>query len=103
MINYSPGPPKTSDAKSFTIKRNVQAGKPIQVNVKSWHPRRGELALGSYQVGDHITDPAAVVKASAEHPEYVVRKFLEESAPSITPSPTTHASAATPSASMDRW
>jgi len=43
--------------------------------------------FASYQVGDHITDPALVAKWGASHPEYVVRKSYEESEPSVSTSP----------------
>ena len=54
---------------------------PIQLVVT--HPFAG-LAIGA-----HITDPTLVAKYSASHPEYVVRKPLQESAasqPSTPPS-----------------
>ena len=42
----------------------------IQIVVK--HP------FATYQVGDHITDPALVALYSASHPAYVVRKAHQE-------------------------
>ncbi len=54
------------------------------------HPFAG-LAIGA-----HVTDPTLVAKYSASHPEYVVRKPLEETAAS-QPSIPAPASAATPS------
>ena len=50
-INYSPGPPKTSDVLRLQISRNIQAGKPIKVNVKSWHTRKAKSFTGTYTVG----------------------------------------------------
>jgi hypothetical protein len=44
-----------SDALALTVRRNIQAGKPVKVEVKSWHPRKGELATGSYQIGGNGT------------------------------------------------
>jgi len=41
--------------------------------------------VGPYQVGDHVTDPALVAKYLASHPEYVIKKNLEESPSSSTP------------------
>lgn len=51
IINYDPGPPKTSDALSLKVRRNVQAGKPIKVTAKSWHPRKKQVFTGTADVG----------------------------------------------------
>lgn len=51
VINYSPGPPKVSDAISLRIRRNVQAGKPIKVDVKSWHSRKKHNFVGTTMIG----------------------------------------------------
>lgn len=53
---------------------------PIQLVVKH--------KFATYEVGDHITDPALVAKWGASHPAEVVRKELEESAPSTSPAST---------------
>ena len=34
--------------------------------------------FGPYQVGDHITDQDLVQRHGREHPEYVVRKLLDD-------------------------
>ena len=44
-----------TDALSLSIRRNVQAGKPIKVDAKSWHARKGQMFAGSYQVGGNGT------------------------------------------------
>ena len=40
-----------SDALSLTVKRNVQAGKPIKVTTKSWHQREEKIFKGEHQTG----------------------------------------------------
>jgi hypothetical protein len=42
-INYSYGPPIVSDAIRLSIRHNVQAGKKIQVQVRSWNPKKKEV------------------------------------------------------------
>ena len=36
--------------------------------------------FGPFAKGEHITDPALVAKWGASHPEYVVRKALDDAA-----------------------
>lgn len=55
VIHYSPGPPKASDALSLTVHRNVQAGKPIKVSVKSWDARKKQASVGQYSIGGNGT------------------------------------------------
>ena len=56
VVNYSfQGGRVVSDVLALSVRRNIQAGKPVSVQVKSWHPRRGELATGSYQIGGNGT------------------------------------------------
>jgi len=44
-----------SDALSLKIKRNVQAGKPIDVKVKAWHVQDKKVYTGQYTVGGNGT------------------------------------------------
>lgn len=41
--------------------------------------------FADYAVGDHITDPAEVAKWGASHPDYVVRKFMDDPKPAPPP------------------
>ena len=50
-LNYSPGTPKSADFLGLTITRNIQAGKPIKVTVKSFHPGQKKTYTGTYSVG----------------------------------------------------
>ena len=43
------------DCLSLKIKHNVQAGKPLNVNVKSWHTRDEKVYLGQTQLGGNGT------------------------------------------------
>jgi hypothetical protein len=47
-INYQPPGPGyiTSDAMELRIARNVQAGKSVNVQVKSWHPKKKQMFQG---------------------------------------------------------
>ena len=56
-INLTVGPDNeiSCDALSLKIKRNVQAGKPINVTVKSWHTRDAKTYQGQNQVGGNGT------------------------------------------------
>ena len=49
----------------------------IQLVVK--HP------FADFETGDHITDPVEVAKWGASHPEYVVRKALDEPVKPVAP------------------
>lgn len=51
----------------------------IQLVVK--HP------FATFVVGDHITDTELVARFGASHPEYVVRKTLEDAPSTPAPSP----------------
>ena len=50
-LNYAPGTPKRADFLGLTITRNIQAGKPIKVNVKSFHAGQKKTYVGSYSIG----------------------------------------------------
>jgi hypothetical protein len=50
-ISYSAGPPIVSDALSLRIKKNIQAGKQLNVTVKSWHPKKKQVFTGQAQGG----------------------------------------------------
>lgn len=43
--------------------------------------------FGPYQIGDHITDPEDAFKWSQSHPEFLTRKWIDEteSAPRVPP------------------
>jgi len=43
--------------------------------------------FAGYEIGAHIVDPDLVAKFSASHPEFVVRKAIEESAASLASTP----------------
>ncbi len=47
----TPGGPMRSDALDLRIRRNVQAGKSIEVTVKSWHPKQKQVNEGKATVG----------------------------------------------------
>jgi hypothetical protein len=49
-----------------------------------------------YQIGDHITDPVLVAKFLASHPDFVVKKALEESPASPPPAASSIAPVAEP-------
>jgi hypothetical protein len=52
-LNYVPPTPESPEIADFlhlTIKRNVQAGKNINVTVKSWHPKKKQNFIGSSNV-----------------------------------------------------
>lgn len=51
VINYRAGPPKSSDCLELKVRRNIQAGKPINVKVKSWHSRKKQTFTGTSSVG----------------------------------------------------
>ena len=50
-LNYSAGPTKKADFLSLRICRNIQAGKPIKVSVKSFHAGQKKTYVGSYSIG----------------------------------------------------
>jgi len=51
-INFNDtGGDVTADVKSLTISRNVQAGKGVTVNVKSWNSRKKAVYSGTYSIG----------------------------------------------------
>jgi hypothetical protein len=50
-ITYDEGPPKTADFKQLRISRNIQAGKSVKVNVKSFHAGKKQTFAGSYTIG----------------------------------------------------
>ena len=57
-----------SDCLRLRIRRNVQAGKPVKVDVKSWHTRKKQAFTGSYQIGGNGTSrqlPLAGLDAGA--------------------------------------
>ena len=43
QLNYDPGPPIVADFLHLSVKRNIQAGKTINVTVKSWHPKQKQV------------------------------------------------------------
>lgn len=54
-INFSDANGVVSDALQLRVRRNVQAGKPISVTVKSWNPRQAKAFVGSSTVGGNGT------------------------------------------------
>ena len=50
-INYAPGPTKKADCLALSITRNIQAGKPCSVSVKSFHAGQKKTYVGSYSIG----------------------------------------------------
>ena len=49
-ISYDPGPPIVSDAHQLAVRANLQAGKNINVTVKSWHPKKKQVFTGQANV-----------------------------------------------------
>jgi hypothetical protein len=43
-VTYVAGPPESADFLSLTVKRNVQAGKTVTTQVKSWHTKSKQAA-----------------------------------------------------------
>jgi hypothetical protein len=50
-LNYSNGPPKSANFLSLRICRNIQAGKPCTVTVKSFHPGQKKTFAGTFSIG----------------------------------------------------
>ena len=50
-INYAPGGIKNADCLALSITRNIQAGKPCKVSVKSFHAGQKKTYVGSYSIG----------------------------------------------------
>ena len=50
-LNYAPGGSKRADFLAMSITRNIQAGKPIKVTVKSFHAGQKKNYVGSFSIG----------------------------------------------------
>jgi hypothetical protein len=50
-VNFEDGMPFSSDATRLQVKQNLQAGKNINVNVKSWNPRNKQAYMGQSNTG----------------------------------------------------
>ena len=50
-LNYSSGAVKKADFLGLTITRNIQAGKPCKVSVKSFHAGQKKTYVGTYTIG----------------------------------------------------